>query len=24
MECKRVVLARLPKLAEDYIYPYFI
>ena len=24
MECKRVVLARLPKLAEEYIYPYFV
>ena len=24
MECKRVVLARLPELAENYIYPYFV
>ena len=24
MECKRAVLANLPKLAEEYIYPYFI
>ena len=24
MECKSVVLARLPKLAEEYIYPYFV
>ena len=24
MECKRVVLANLPQLAEEYIYPYFI
>ena len=24
MECKQAVLANLPKLAEDYIYPYFV
>ena len=24
MACKRVVLARLPELAEEYIYPYFV
>ena len=24
MECKRAVLANLPKLAEEYIYPYFV
>ena len=24
MECKRAVLANLPQLAEDYIYPYFV
>ena len=24
MECKRVVLARLPELADEYIYPYFV
>ena len=24
MECKQAVLANLPKLAEEYIYPYFV
>ena len=24
MECKRAVLANLPQLAENYIYPYFV